>query len=80
MIAALHLPGAPETAITVVDLADADEVEQLAADLLQKHGGVDVLVNNAGCGYSGSALEGDPNLWEEMVSVNLLAPMRLTRR
>eukprot|EP01051_Picozoa_sp_SAG22_P011070 SAG22_NODE_1039_length_5888_cov_4.141302_5_plen_292_part_00 len=72
--------GAADVSVHVADLADADEVEQLAAELLQKHGGVDVLVNNAGCGHSGSALEGDPDQWEEMVAVNMLAPMRLTRR
>jgi short-subunit dehydrogenase len=36
---------------------------RLYTELLEKHDGVEVLVNNAGCGHSGSALDGDPEQW-----------------
>ncbi|CAD7697508.1 unnamed protein product [Ostreobium quekettii] len=46
------------------------------------HGGVDVLVNNAAARArrGGGVLEGDPEEWDEMTAINLMAPMRLTRR
>jgi short-subunit dehydrogenase len=39
---------------------------------------VDVLVNNAGIGVSGSFADIPPEHWERLMAINLLAPMRLT--
>lgn len=65
-----------------VDLSDLAATEALAAEVLEKHGKVDVLVNNAAIadGKKMSALGGDPDFYEKAVAVNLSAPMRLTRR
>jgi short-subunit dehydrogenase len=40
--------GAPESSAAVVDVSDRAAVEQLCKDTLERHGKVDVLVNNAG--------------------------------
>lgn len=59
----------------VADLARPEEVDRLAAWA----GDVDVLVNNAGVGWAGRFAEMPPERAEEVVAVNLLAPLRLTR-
>jgi short-subunit dehydrogenase len=39
---------APESSVAVVDVSDRQAVESMCRDALQRHGRVDVLVNNAG--------------------------------
>ena len=72
--------GAPTTLIHPADLGRAEEVDRLADSVLGAAGHVDVLVNNAGRGTLGNPTEGDPDDWQAMLALNLLAPMRLTRR
>jgi len=72
--------GAAATSVHALDLHDQRAVDTLCDALLQKHGGVDVLVNNAGVLVAGTALEGDPDDWERALVLNVAAPMRLTRR
>jgi len=72
--------GAPAAIAHVVDLSSPAAIDELAARLLAAHGGVDVLVNNAGVFVFGTALDGDPEAWGNLMAVNVLAPMRLVRR
>jgi short-subunit dehydrogenase len=59
----------------VCDLLDRAQIDRAVADA----GPVDVLVNNAGFGWAGPLHELDPDLLEQLVRVNLLAPVLLTR-
>ncbi|MCB9561895.1 MAG: SDR family oxidoreductase [Kofleriaceae bacterium] len=77
--AACRAAGAPVATTHVVDLADGGAVDALAAQLVEG-GGVDVLINNAGAYSLGNALDGDPDEWTALMAVDVLAPMRLTRR
>lgn len=55
-----------------LDVTDRDSVRLLADDLLARHGGLDVLVNNAG--VAGRASFGDdaaPDVWDRIIGVNL---------
>ncbi len=69
-----------------VDLADLQDVEAVAADLLAEFGRVDILVNNAGMHpmKSDGALlyveDIDTASWELTMMVNLTAPFLLCRR
>jgi len=72
--------GAPATHVWPLDLADGQAIDELCEQLLETHGHVDVLVNNAGASISGHALDGDPDAWERGLRLNVAAPMRLTRR
>lgn len=72
--------GANDAFVHEVDLADQEAVDAFCSDLLDDHGAVDVLVNNAGISVEGHALAGDPSAWERLMLLNVLAPMRLTRR
>jgi NAD(P)-dependent dehydrogenase (short-subunit alcohol dehydrogenase family) len=62
-----------------VDLADAEAVAELAAELLARHGAVDVLVNNAGKSIRRSIARSYDRFhdFERTIDVNYLGPVRL---
>lgn len=53
------------------DVAEADAVDELVATVAQRHGGTDVLVNNAGVGVGGPFLEASLDDWTWLRSINL---------
>ncbi|MEV0568156.1 SDR family NAD(P)-dependent oxidoreductase [Dactylosporangium sp. NPDC050588] len=61
------------------DLADPQEADRLAAEARRLAGGVDILVNNAGVGWAGPFGGMTPPDIDRLVTVNLVAPVRLTR-
>jgi hypothetical protein len=61
------------------DLADADGVAKLIADLEQRGFSPDILINNAGFGDMGTFETSDPSKIESMLAVNIAALTRLTR-
>jgi uncharacterized protein len=61
------------------DLADPAAQVRLAREVLDRFGGVDVLINNAGLGLPTQFAEADPNLIARQLVVNLMAPLLLTR-
>ena len=55
-----------------VELANPDSVEALAAQVLKRHGKIDVLVNNAGiAGVNKMLWECTPEEWREVMDVDL---------
>jgi 2-hydroxycyclohexanecarboxyl-CoA dehydrogenase len=62
-----------------VDLTDGGSVDAFAADVQARFGTVDVLVNNAGWGRAAPFWEGTPEFWQQMIALNLMGPMRLTK-
>jgi 3-oxoacyl-[acyl-carrier protein] reductase len=63
-----------------LDVASADEIQSVVADVAAKFGGIDIVINNAG--VSGSlALDGDgyDALWEKNIAVLLTAHPRIIR-
>lgn len=69
------------TAVAVTgDLSEQAVVDRVAATAVERFGGVDVLVNNAGIMDRMSALaDVDDAEWERVIRVNLTAPFLLTR-
>lgn len=66
-----RLIGAPEAWAETVDVSDEQAMEKLAARVATEYGVVDVLVNNAGIGLSGSFFDTTPEDWRKVLDVNL---------
>lgn len=63
----------------VIDLADGGDRLALAAEVKARHGGVDLLVNNAGVALSGTFAQNALADVEWLLEINLLAVVRLTK-
>ena len=61
------------------DLGRAEEVDRLAATVLDRHGRVDVLINNAAILRMTPFRDLAAEAFDETIAVNLLAPVRLIR-
>ncbi|MBM3457976.1 MAG: SDR family oxidoreductase [Armatimonadetes bacterium] len=61
------------------DLLDPASVGAAVEAVTARLGRLDILVNNAGVLITGPTAEGDPDAWDRMLEVNLLAAMRFTR-
>jgi NAD(P)-dependent dehydrogenase (short-subunit alcohol dehydrogenase family) len=62
-----------------VDVANTDQVNQAAQEILAKWGRVDVLVNNAGLVSPGSYDKIDLDEWDRILNANLTGAFRLVR-
>ena len=67
-----------KTRVVAVDLADPEGAERLADAVADLE--IGVLVNNAGFGYAGRFDKLEPERLRDMVTLNCLAPLVLTRR
>ncbi|MCL8011166.1 SDR family oxidoreductase [Streptomyces sp. AS02] len=66
-----RLIGAPEAWAETIDVSDEQAMEKLAEKVARDYGVVDVLVNNAGIGLSGSFFDTTPEDWKKVLDVNL---------
>ncbi|WP_234362140.1 SDR family oxidoreductase [Streptomyces sp. IMTB 1903] len=66
-----RLVGAREAWAECVDVSDEQAMEKLAVKVAAEYGIVDVLVNNAGIGLSGSFLDTTAEDWKKVLDVNL---------
>ncbi|MFF9507245.1 SDR family oxidoreductase [Streptomyces sp. NPDC014724] len=66
-----RLIGSPAAWGEAVDVSDEQAMEKLAEKVAAEYGIVDVLVNNAGIGLSGSFLETTSEDWRNVLDVNL---------
>ncbi len=71
----------PQTSLAVaLDVTDPDQRERAVAQAEQTFGAIDVLVNNAGYGYSAAVEEGDERVVRAMFDTNFFALAAMTRR
>ncbi|MGW0698109.1 SDR family oxidoreductase [Streptomyces sp. NPDC002867] len=66
-----RLTGAADAWAETVDVGDEQAMEKLAEKVTTEYGVVDVLVNNAGIGLSGSFLDTSTDDWKKVLDVNL---------
>jgi short-subunit dehydrogenase len=68
-----------QTLTRTCDLRRPPEITAAVRRLLSEWGGLDILVNNAGVAYYGRTTEMSGDHWNELLAVNLHAPIQLTR-
>ncbi|WP_336116374.1 SDR family oxidoreductase [Streptomyces sp. PTD9-10] len=66
-----RLVGAPEAWSETADVSDEQAMEKLAEKVHREYGVLDVLVNNAGIGLSGSFFTTTTEDWRKVLDVNL---------
>jgi meso-butanediol dehydrogenase/(S,S)-butanediol dehydrogenase/diacetyl reductase len=61
------------------DATDPAHAPAVVAATLERFGGLDVVIANAGVGFGGSAGDVDDERWARTIDVNLTGPLRLVR-
>ena len=62
-----------------LDLAETEQVDKQLARLIAQVGPVDVLVNNAGIGYTGSLGDMPLSDWQQVMNINLTATFQVIK-
>jgi len=71
----------PGATATLANVGDRSQVDAVFADLLRLHGGLDLLINNAGiAGPVGPVENLDEDGWDECLQINLSGTFYMTRR
>ncbi len=68
-----------EIAVVAVDLSDLASIDRVISTAVDRFGGIDVLINNAGFGLADPFSESDPEAIERQIVVYFTAPVLLTR-
>ncbi len=62
-----------------LDITGKDAPQRIAHHLKEKHGGVDIVVHNAGITRDKKLANMDESRWDSVIAVNLTAPELITR-
>ena len=76
--AALRASGR-QAEFAAVDITDPASIDAFAAQVHERHGAIDVLVNGAGWGRTSPFWEGSPEFWSKLVALNFVGPMLLCK-
>jgi NAD(P)-dependent dehydrogenase (short-subunit alcohol dehydrogenase family) len=68
----------PRVHTVACDVTDAGDRERLVETVVERHGRLDGLVNNAGVGATAPALKTSPEAFARVLDVNLTAPFALS--
>lgn len=72
--------GAPEGALGLVcDVADDISVREAVSTVVERFGGIDVVINNAGIGAAGGVADNSDADWLRLYDVNAVGMARVTR-
>lgn len=62
-----------------LDVTDRDAVCELAEELKESHGHIDVLVNVAGWDIIQPFMDNTPEYWDKVMAINFMGPVQLSR-
>ncbi|HYF71128.1 MAG TPA: SDR family oxidoreductase [Ohtaekwangia sp.] len=77
-VAEILAAGGKASAYTM-NVSDENDVEQTIQEIIESHGRIDVLVNNAGVDYTKSIEELSYDEWRRVIEVNLTGPFIVTK-
>ena len=63
----------------ILDVKDSGQIDSVAKTMIEKHGQIDVLVNNAGYGYVGAIEEAELDDIREVIETNLIGALNVTK-
>jgi len=66
--------------VLLADVSNPEAPEKIAAALADEHGGVDIVVHNAGITRDKTLAKMKPELWDLALNINLGAIQRITRK
>ena len=69
-----------EATSVVVEVTDSASIDRAVGALEREHGGIDVLVNNAGMQHRKEAQEFADEEWDQIIATNLGGAFRMARR
>ena len=69
----------PKALPMVVDLTDGPQVSAMLPRILETAGGLDIFHANAGAYIGGAVAEGDPDVWDRVLNLNVNAAFRCVR-
>jgi len=73
------LPASAAVQVVVADVGDAPSVTSAFAEARERHGEIEVLVNNAGVASGRPFTKTDEAVWASMIEINLTGTYRCTR-
>lgn len=68
-----------KASVATADVSKRTEIETAVAKVQRELGPIDILINNAGVATFGKFLELEPEVWENMINVNVLGVYYTTR-
>ena len=71
----LEALGLPNSLCKAVDVRNRGQIDAALAEAEARFGPTDLLVNNAGLMQLGKISDQDPNEWQNMVDINVVAPL-----
>lgn len=73
-------PQAASVMVIVADVSRTEDLDRIVDDTMERHGRIDVLVNNAGVGQGGNLVNFDLDRVGRMIDINLYGPVYLARQ
>lgn len=61
------------------DISDIDAIDKMVAEITEKKGGIDILINNAGIWRGGKLHKLQPDDWDKVLDTNLKGMLACTR-
>lgn len=77
-LAAIESAGGTAIPVTA-DLRDRNEIKAMCADTLEKLGGVDIVMNNAGVAWLAPLVDTEEEMWDATLAINMTACFLVTK-